>query len=379
METTDKSINLKDFEFELENDEGELSVIVRRYKGKDEHVTIPGYINGLQVKKIDFGAFENNDKIKKITIEIGITVIYFQAFENCTELTEVELPEGLLNIRSEAFKGCKKLAKIQFPESILSIGYLAFQGCEKLTSVFIPKDVQDLGDCLFSGCSELKEIIVNDDNLEYSNIDGILFNKSKTMLIKYPEAKKGLNNGTNYDVPSTVNYIENRAFENCRELVSLVLPIRFCGFNLSAYTFIGCEKLEYVKPIADNPIFTDIDGVLVDNEEKTLFFYPCGKKESEYTIPAGIERIAMGAFKSCKNLKAVTFPESLRMIEEYAFANCENLTSITLPVNLKGICNYAFTNCKQLKKVSLARKTIIRHNAFDECLSAEAEIVYINR
>ena len=373
MEMTEKSINLKDFLLELENNEDELSISVFRYNGNDEHVTIPGYINGLQVNEIDFGAFKNNDKIKKITIEKGVIVIGYCAFENYTELTEVELPDGLLEIGYEAFDGCGKLAKIQFPESILSIGNLAFKDCEKLTSVFIPKDVEDLGDGSFTCCSGLKEIIVDDDNLEYSTMDGILFNKAKNILIKYPEGK----NGNNYAVPDTVNYFENMAFVNCGELVTITLPVKFNGFEISAHTFAGSLKLEQVIAQDKNPGFTTIDGVLFDKERKALICYPCGKKESEYTIPAGIERIAMRAFNNCKYLKAVIFPESLRMIERYAFADCENLTSITLPVKLKGICSFAFFRCKQLKKVSLSRNTRIGHEAFDECLSAEAEIVYI--
>jgi len=370
MEMTEKTINLKDFEFELENDEGELSISVFRYKGKDEHVIIPGYINDLQVKEIDYGAFKDNDKIKKITIEKGVIFIGICAFEKCTKLTEVELPDGLLKIGFEVFNGCEKLAKIQLPESILEIGHLAFQDCKKLTNVFIPKDVEDLGDGSFTCCSELKEIIVDDDNLEYSTIDGILFNKLKTMLIKYPEGK----NDYNYEVPDTVNYFENLAFVNCRELVSITLPRKFCGFEISAHTFAGCKNLEQVIVQDDNPGFTTIDGVLFDKERKTLICYPCGKKDSEYTIPAGIERIAMRAFNNCRNLKTVTFPECLRMIEKYAFADCENLTSITLPENLNGICDFAFFRCKQLKKVSLARITRIGRKAFDE--GSPIEFVY---
>jgi len=372
METTNKTINLKDFELELNNDEGDLSVKITSYKGKAGYVTIPGYIQGLQVERIGMGAFKGNDKIKKITIEKGVTVIDFDAFKDCTELIEVELPDGLLEIDMCAFSKCRNLAKIRFPESVLSISYLVFEDCEKLTSVFIPKEVQDLSCDTFSGCSELKEIIVDDENLEYSTLDGILFNEAKTLLIKYPEAKKG----ASYIVPDTVNYIEPRAFMNCRELVTVTLPGRLCGFGLRAYTFIGSEKLEQVIAQDDNSRFITIDGVLFDKDRKTLLFYPCGKKETEYAIPAGIDRIGMEAFKSCKNLKAVTFSESLRMIEKGAFAECENLVSITLPVNLKGICGSAFTCCKQIKKVTLSRKTRIGHGAFDEGLPVE--FVYID-
>jgi len=369
METTEKSPDLKDFQFNLVNDEDDLSVNIAGYHGEDEHITIPGYVQGLKINKIDSEAFKGNDKVKRITIEKSISVIESNAFEDCSELTEIELPDGLLEIGNDAFKGCKKLSKIQFPESILTISNNAFENCEELTSVFIPKEVYRLYENTFSCCVKLKEFIVDNRNLYYSTNDGVLFNKTQDALIKYPEGKKD----TSYKVPDTVIDIRAESFINCKKLIDVTLPGRF--FGLCAGTFKGCENLEKVTVQDGNPIFLTIDGVLFDKKKKTLLFYPFNKKGTEYAIPDGIERIKIEAFFNCKNLETVSFPESLKMIERGAFANCENLLSITLPANLKGICAGAFCGCKQLKKVTLSRKTRIGYGAFG---GLSAEFVYLD-
>jgi hypothetical protein len=248
-ETTKKSISskdykLKDFTLKVNNRSDDPSLTILEYKGKDAHVTIPGYIKDLQIKKIGKDAFSNNTDIKKITIKQGVTFIENTAFGDCTELTDVELPDGLLKIGNEAFFGCKKLAKIRFPESLLSIGSHAFIGCEELTSIFIPKKVQYLGGNKFSecslDCSRLKEIVVDDGNNKFSSLDGVLFNKAKTLLIKYPEGKED----ASYRVPDTVISIKDRAFNCCKNLIAVTFPEKF--LSLPAGIFSGCKRLKKV-------------------------------------------------------------------------------------------------------------------------------------
>ena len=367
METTNKSINMKDFDLSLDNEDG-ISVSITGYHGKNSYVTIPGCIRNLQIKKIYNNAFKGNNKIKKITIKKGVNAIDYNAFKDCTELTEVELPDGLLEIGFHAFKGCKKLAKIRFPESILYIFNNAFRNCEKMKSVFVPKDVSVLD--YFEGCNKLKEIIVDNENLEYSSMDGVLYNEAQNVLIKYPEGKKD----ASYAIPDTVNIIEWSAFGYWNNnLVTVNLPAKLSYYSI--YTFSGCKKLKQVIINDDNPRFMTKDGVLFDKEQKALVFYPYAKKGTKYTIPDGIENINNGAFCNCRNLKEITFPESLKLIKRGAFENCEKLTSITLPERLIGIYNHAFFRCKKLKKVTLSRKTRIGHNAFEGIFP---EFVYID-
>jgi hypothetical protein len=239
--------------------------------------------------------------------------------------------------------------------------------------VFIPKKVYYLEDYIFDGCGKLKEIIVDDENIEFSSVDGVLFNKAQTVLIRYPEKKEG----ASYTVPDTVIDIEGNAFRNCKELVNVTLPRRL--YSLHAGDFCGCEKLEQLIIPDGNPIYTSIDGVLFDKEQKMLLIYPQGKKETKYIIPDGIDRIKEMTFSNCKNLETIIFPESLKMIENRAFTGCENLDSITIPSGLKGICGdimfSTFDGCKQLKKITLSRKTKIGHAVFDDL---SVELVYID-
>lgn len=42
----------------------------------------------------------------------------------------------------------------------------------------------------FESCYNLKNIEVSENNKNYSDIDGILFNKDKTEILCYPQAEK---------------------------------------------------------------------------------------------------------------------------------------------------------------------------------------------
>ncbi len=109
------------------------------------------------------------------------------------------------------YKG--KAKKVKIPAkigkySVKSIGYGAFFNCEKLTSITIPASVKDLfwtssGYLIFSGCSSLKAVNVSKKNKTYCSVDGVLFNKKKTTIIYYPEAKKG----KSYKIPKSVKTI----------------------------------------------------------------------------------------------------------------------------------------------------------------------------
>jgi hypothetical protein len=58
-----------------------------------------------------------------------------------------------------------------------------------LTSVTIPDSVTSIGENAFSSSTSLNAITVDTNNLAYSSVDGVFFNKTQTTLIQYPEAK----------------------------------------------------------------------------------------------------------------------------------------------------------------------------------------------
>lgn len=77
----------------------------------------------------------------------------------------------------------------------------------------------------------MTEIMVEEDNLNYYSLDGVLFTKNMTELIRYPEGKEG----DTYQVPATVTSIGDYAFYGCAGLESIDLP--------EGVTSIGTEPL----------------------------------------------------------------------------------------------------------------------------------------
>jgi hypothetical protein len=82
-----------------------------------------------------------------------------------------------------------KLTSIAFSNSVTSIGSLAFSGCTGLTSITLPNSVTSIGSLAFSGCTGLEDFIVAEGNSQYSILDGVLFNKNKTVLVCCLNAK----------------------------------------------------------------------------------------------------------------------------------------------------------------------------------------------
>jgi hypothetical protein len=99
---------------------------------------------------------------------------------------------------------------IRFEEGVTSIYFMAFIGCSNLTEVSIPASVTSIGKSCFYNCVSLTGIHVSEDNPNYADIDGVLFNKDKTTLICCPGGRSGA-----YAIPAGTDAIANSAFSRC--------------------------------------------------------------------------------------------------------------------------------------------------------------------
>lgn len=84
-------------------------------------------------------------------------------------------------------------------KTVTGIGDSAFQESTNLTSITIPAGIASIGDGAFSACASLTAINVDAANAFFSSADGVLFNKSQTLLIQCPGAKTG-----SYAIPAGV-------------------------------------------------------------------------------------------------------------------------------------------------------------------------------
>jgi len=102
--------------------------------------------------------FNNNQKIKEIVIESGVTGIGNDVFTNLTKLEKVRLPSTVTSLGDDAFAFCLLLSDINIPESVQSIGKEAFSACYALTSITIPKGVTTIGKSTFWYCKALQSV-----------------------------------------------------------------------------------------------------------------------------------------------------------------------------------------------------------------------------
>lgn len=151
----------------------------------------------------------------------------------------------------------------------------------------------------FSQCESLSAINVHPQNGHYSSINGVLFNKNQTVLIKCPENY----DCSVYEIPCGVTGIWREAFSDCKKLTEVTIPESVT--EIGAGAFIRCA----------------IRRVVIPKYVKTIDYF---------------------TFYYCSNLAGVTISDGVQRIENYSFANCSSLAQITIPASVEKIGGRAF-------------------------------------
>jgi serine/threonine protein kinase len=172
------------------------------------------------IKKIDLSnvieignaAFKlcKNAKFSSLNMIEGIGK---ESFMYCESLEEIDLSK-VKRIPEEAFSYCNNLKKIKFSQELQYIDKYAFKGCYNLTNIDLAKTVCYISIDSLDDCRFLTDINVNSDNEYYCSIEGVLFNKNITKLIKYPSGKQA----SEYEIPQSVYEIGDEAFVDCKSL-----------------------------------------------------------------------------------------------------------------------------------------------------------------
>jgi len=291
----------------------------------------------------------------------------FSGNKDITSFDEFQYFTGVTALNGSEFSSCEKLTSIILPANLQSIKGGTFWRCNSISDITIPASTSSITEGGLYG--EFQNIYVDPGNVNYTSIDGILFNKDLTVLVNYPAYRED----ASYTIPSSVTIIdrcafyssrlrsitipnsvtrfESSAFRYCRNLESIDIPrsVEYIGYDnfeyadklttvtipnnvtyLGSSCFTACKKLQEIIVEEGNQYCASVDGILYSKDLSQLLAYPAGRTEISFTIPNHVTTINQAACDYCDYLNSVVIPRSVTSIGWFAFMNCSNLTSVTM-------------------------------------------------
>lgn len=322
-----------------------------------------------RVLTVDDYAFRET-AITSLTLPVGTVSIGNSAFQGCKNLVTVNIPDSIKEIEEYAFKGCVTLTGVNFAEGthLKMLDSSIFAGCTSLIEFKLPKSdiARDLfgsssavkkftlakdallSDRVLIGLTSCEEFVVEEGNTSFVAENGVLYNKNKSTLIRYPQSKAD----TSFAVPEGVTQIGDSstqsAFYGASNLTSVSIPasVRTIGFR----AFYNCNALTNIDFLAAK------DGNNFDLSIGEDAFGYSGL--TSIVIPARVAAVgglSRGTFRNNTSLTSVTFEKGSKItsIPTDAFNFCSALKSIHLPATVTEIELSAFIYCKSLAAVTI--------------------------
>ena len=364
--------------------------------------------------------------IVSLIIEDGITGIDDLCFE-FKNLKNIVIPDSVVSISKYSFTGTKYYNddsnwqdgqlyinhalicvkadsakgefKIKDGTTVIADG--AFSDDEfNITSIYIPESVKGIPEGTFCSFDYLKSIAVNQNNKYYTSDNGVLFNKTKTVLITYPQGAEN----ESYSIPKDVKTIGGDAFSGCSHLSNIIISDEVTSIGSGAFssckissitipdsvTHIGAYAFRFCDNLNKINMSSNIESVGTDAFEGTAYYDNKSNWDNgvlyvgaaliainadltgTYQVKDSTRVIAGDAFSSC-GLTEVSLPDGLVNIGDYVFASCDTLESVIIPDTVTEMGSGVFRACRNLKKVVLSNAlTVVPSCAFMGCEKLES-------
>ena len=201
-------------------------------------------------------------------------------FDYAERIQEVVVQEGVTCASHSAFKDLPNLTKVNIAGSVKTIGWSAFENCVSLTDVTIAEGVENIDLYAFAGCTALESV-----TFPASTVETVIYS-----------------------------------------------------------IFLGCSNLKELNVAQGCAAYSSVDGVLFSADKTKIHFYPAGRTERVYRIPATVTDIRFNTFYNAVNLTDVYIPTSVTALNAPAFPGCDNLR-VHIPSTVTSFIYGVFEDC----------------------------------
>lgn len=179
------------------------------------------------VETIDDYAFYSNDYLESLMLPRSLVSLpCFHGIRNLKEFKVNEdnpyfsIIDGVLFNKDGsallAYPRGKEGIEYRVPDSVKVIHRDAFANDVLIERMTIPSSIESFPFDLWS-LDNVKDVTIPKGNPEWTTVDGILFNRDCTTLMRYPKNKQD----SCYMIPDTVFQIKDDAFEGCSRLINI--------------------------------------------------------------------------------------------------------------------------------------------------------------
>lgn len=273
-------------------------------------------------------------------------------FSNTGYITELDIDYVTEVIYDQNDKNPETNFKLVKDETkkITEVRQYALNGDGVVKVINIGKDVEKIDGKSFYSCWALERFEVDEDNPYYCDIDGVLYNKDKTVLINYPcNHDQYLRDKYGYEEEP----LRNNVTEKYRkEIQTYVVPSTVRTLGELCFSYVNLrdiylpEGLETIETLAVFKLHEPDEGRNTASLEN-IYSYKT-EKEVENTT-----------FSTEKDLGEVylSLPEGLKVIDSDAFSYNQALTYMYIPDSVTFIGHHAFWDTvykegKELKAVT---------------------------
>lgn len=208
---------------------------------------------------------------------------------------------------------------------------------ESLSFIYISADIDMIDPKAFYTCKNLKAFFVDENNKNYTSIDGILYR-------------------TENGVPVEIMMCPPK---NQEYLASL---------GLGAKAPLSPDETDAYFEVL-NKLYAEIPSVTTN---KNRLQSDTEENFSTVTIPETVTVINELCFAECYDLRHIVFNEIITDIESLAFFKCKNLQELDIPDSVVNIGSDAFSSCTSIKDIFIPSSvSSIGHHAFYDCSGVE--------